>query len=111
MACAPTPSGQEYVRVVDYRAGQFTLIPKTPEAERARVLGRTVHLARDREGRLSLQLFLVPVFGLILAMALFREPIGMLETAGTAIVVLGIGLVARESWRSARTQPVPRRRS
>ena len=69
-------------------------------------------LVQDEDvGRLSLQLFLVPVFGLILAMALFREPIGMLETAGTAIVVLGIGLVARESWRSARTQPVPRRRS
>jgi hypothetical protein len=41
---------------VDYRTGQFTLIPKTPEAERARALGRTGHLARDREGRLSLQL-------------------------------------------------------
>jgi hypothetical protein len=56
MACAPTPSGREYVRIVDYRAGQFTLSPKTPEAERARALGRPVHLARDREGRLVLQL-------------------------------------------------------
>jgi hypothetical protein len=44
------------VPIVDYRAGQFTLMPKTPEAERARALGRPVHLARDREGRLSLQL-------------------------------------------------------
>jgi type IV secretory pathway VirD2 relaxase len=56
MACAPTPSGREYVQVANYRAGQFTLIPKTPEAERARSLGRTVQLSRDREGRLSLQL-------------------------------------------------------
>ena len=54
MACAPTPSGREYVQIVDYRTGQFTLIPKTPEAERA--AGRTVQLSRDREGRLSLQL-------------------------------------------------------
>jgi hypothetical protein len=56
MACPPTPSGREYVPIVDYRTGQFTLMPKTAEAERARALGRPVHLARDREGRLSLQL-------------------------------------------------------
>ena len=56
MACAPTPAGREFVQVVNYRTGQFTLMPKTAEAERARTLGRPVHLARDREGRLSLQL-------------------------------------------------------
>jgi hypothetical protein len=55
-ACAPTPSGREYVQIVDDRTGQFTLIPKTPDAEHARVHGRTVHLSRDREGRLSIQL-------------------------------------------------------
>jgi hypothetical protein len=55
-ACAPTPSGREYVQIVDDRTGQFTLVPKTPDAERARAHGRTVHLSRDREGRLSLQL-------------------------------------------------------
>jgi hypothetical protein len=56
MACAPTPAGREFVQVVDYRTGQFTLLPKTPDAERALAHGRTVHLAREREGRLSLQL-------------------------------------------------------
>ena len=48
-------------------------------------------------GRLTLQLFLVPVFGLILAMVLFRETIGTLEAAGIVIVVLGISLVARDA--------------
>jgi hypothetical protein len=54
MACAPTPAGREFVQVVNYRTGQFTLMPKTPDAERA--TGRSVQLSRDREGRLVLQL-------------------------------------------------------
>jgi len=52
--CAPTPSGREYVRVIDYRSGQFTLVEKSPDTERAD--GRMVRLARDREGRLTLQI-------------------------------------------------------
>ena len=51
---APTPSGREYVRIVDYRTGQFTLIAKPPGAER--LDGRTVQLTRDRERGLSLQI-------------------------------------------------------
>jgi type IV secretory pathway VirD2 relaxase len=54
MACAPTPSGREYVQIVDYRTGQFTLIAKSPEAER--LDGRTVQLTRDRGRELSLQI-------------------------------------------------------
>jgi hypothetical protein len=54
MACAPTRSGREYVQIVDYRTGQFTLIAKTPEAER--LDGRTVQLTRDRGRELSLQI-------------------------------------------------------
>jgi hypothetical protein len=54
MACAPTPAGREFVQVVNYRTGQFTLMPKTPDAERA--TGRSVQLSRDPEGRLVLQL-------------------------------------------------------
>ena len=34
MACAPTATGRESVRVVDYRTGQFTLIAKSPDAAR-----------------------------------------------------------------------------
>jgi hypothetical protein len=41
---APTPSGREYVRIIDDRSGQFTLITKPPGAER--LDGRTVQLAR-----------------------------------------------------------------
>jgi type IV secretory pathway VirD2 relaxase len=53
MACAPTPTGREYVRVVDYRRGQFTLIAKSPETDGLE--GRRLQLTRDREGRLSIQ--------------------------------------------------------
>jgi hypothetical protein len=53
-ACAPAPSGREYVRIVDYRTGQFTLIAKPPGAERLE--GRAVQLTRDRERGLSLQI-------------------------------------------------------
>jgi hypothetical protein len=51
---APTPSGREYVRIVDYRSGQFTLIAKSPEVQR--LDGRMVQLTRDRERGLSLQI-------------------------------------------------------
>ena len=53
LRCAPAPSGQEYVQVVDYRTGQFTLIAKPPGAEL--LLGRTVQLTRDRRRGLSLE--------------------------------------------------------
>lgn len=63
-------------------------------------------LVQDAElGRLTLQLFLVPVFGLVLAMAFFREKIGTLEVAGIAIVVLGIALVVREPARASESMP------
>jgi hypothetical protein len=54
IACAPTPSGREYVRIVDYRTGQFTLIAKSPDAERLN--GRMVQFIRDRERGLTLQI-------------------------------------------------------
>jgi drug/metabolite transporter (DMT)-like permease len=78
----------------------------------------------DDVGRLTLQLFLVPVLGLILAMVLFRETIGTLEAAGIVIVILGISLTIGDSWRSTQpranqthpplgglTQPNPRERT
>jgi hypothetical protein len=52
--CAPTPSGREFVRIADYRTGQFTLLPKSPDI--ARLDGRMAQVARDREGRLMLQI-------------------------------------------------------
>jgi hypothetical protein len=51
--CSPTPSGREFVRIVDRRNGQFTLIAKPPGAER--LDGRAVLLTRDRDRRLSIQ--------------------------------------------------------
>ncbi|NOT10038.1 MAG: DMT family transporter [Gemmatimonadales bacterium] len=56
-------------------------------------------LVQDEEvGRLTLQLFLVPVIGLLLAVALFGERIGIVEAAGVASVLLGISLTVRGSW-------------
>jgi len=54
LACPPMPSGREYLRIVDMRTGQFTLIAKPPGRERLE--GQTVHLTRDRERGLSLQI-------------------------------------------------------
>jgi type IV secretory pathway VirD2 relaxase len=54
VACGPGPSGREYLQIVDQRAGQFALIRKLPATESLE--GRTVHLARDRNGRLSVQI-------------------------------------------------------
>jgi len=53
-ACTPTPSGREYVRIVDEHAGQFTLIPKPPGAEQMQ--RRMVNIARDHEGRPAIRL-------------------------------------------------------
>jgi len=59
-------------------------------------------LVQDEEvGRLTLQLFLVPVLGLFIAVALFDERVGFMEAAGVASVLLGISLIARSSWRPA----------
>jgi hypothetical protein len=54
MACVPVASGREYLQVVDYRTGQFTLITKPPGPERLE--GRTVQLTRNHERGLSLQI-------------------------------------------------------
>jgi Protein of unknown function (DUF3363) len=51
---APAPSGRQYVRIVDYRTGQFTLIAKPPGAERFD--GQSVQLTRDRERRIAIQI-------------------------------------------------------
>jgi type IV secretory pathway VirD2 relaxase len=48
------PSGREYVLIVDHRAGQFTVIPKPPDWER--LLGRTVHISRNPDQKLVIQL-------------------------------------------------------
>ena len=47
MACAPTPTGREFVQIVDYRTGQFTLVAKSAAA--ALREGQTVRLRSDRE--------------------------------------------------------------
>jgi hypothetical protein len=53
MACAPTPSGREYLRIVDQRNGRFTLVARGPTAQRLE--GRTVTIARGGDGRLSVR--------------------------------------------------------
>jgi hypothetical protein len=46
-------SGREYIRIVDHATARFTFIPKPPGLERFQ--GRTVRVARDSAGRLSIQ--------------------------------------------------------
>jgi hypothetical protein len=52
-ACAPTPSGAEFVRVVDEAGRRFTLIPKA--GADLRLEGQMVTLARDERGRLVVE--------------------------------------------------------
>ncbi len=54
VACTRTPSGREYVQIIDYRRGQLALIPKPPGIDRLQ--GQTVRLTRDRDRGLSLQI-------------------------------------------------------
>jgi len=49
VACPATPSGGDYVALVDHQRRELTLVPKSPEL--ARAMGRTVTISRDREGR------------------------------------------------------------
>ncbi|NIM50934.1 MAG: EamA family transporter [Gemmatimonadales bacterium] len=63
-------------------------------------------LQRDEVGRLSLLLFLVPVFGLGLAVTFFRESLGVLEGLGVLVTIVGLGVVAWESrTNEGRTPP------
>jgi uncharacterized protein DUF3363 len=54
LPCDPTPSGREFVRVVDEARRQFTLVPKPTGIERLR--GRVVVVSRDRDQQLSIRL-------------------------------------------------------
>lgn len=47
-------------------------------------------------GRLSLLLFLVPVFGLAIGTLALREPMGILEGIGAALTVVGVGVAVRQ---------------
>lgn len=66
-------------------------------------------LQRDEVGRLSVALFLAPVVGLVLAVALFGERLGAVELAGVAITVSGIGIVLTATPGCARDRDLARR--
>jgi drug/metabolite transporter (DMT)-like permease len=54
--------------------------------------------------------FLIPVLGLGLAVLVFGERVRVLEAGGIVLALLGVSLVARESWRNASggTRPISR---
>lgn len=56
---------------------------------------------------LSLALFLAPVAGLLLAVALFEERLRLVELLGVAVTVSGIGIVLLASPRAARHRDPP----
>lgn len=51
----------------------------------------------DEVGRLSLYLFLIPVLGLALAVAVFGERVSALELTGVALTLVGMWAVARDA--------------
>ncbi len=53
----------------------------------------------DDVSRLSVYLFLIPVFGLGIASVVFREAVSLLEGVGVVMTVGGIGAMFWESWR------------
>ena len=59
-------------------------------------------IQQDDVGRLSLMLFLAPVFGLLLAAALFGERIGRFELTGVVFAIAGTAVVAWEALRAPR---------
>jgi drug/metabolite transporter (DMT)-like permease len=64
----------------------------------------------DEVGRLTMLFFLIPVLGLGLAVLVFGERVRVLEAGGIVLALLGVSLVARESWRNASggTRPISR---
>lgn len=58
-------------------------------------------LQREEVSRLSLVLFLVPVTGLGLGLALFGENVGIVKVAGTALVFAGIAAAAAGAGRAS----------
>lgn len=55
---------------------------------------------RHDVGRLSLFLFLVPIFGLAIATLTFGERVGPLEGLGVFATLAGIALIAIDSWHT-----------
>ena len=51
--------------------------------------------------QLSMFFFLVPVFGLGLAMVTYGEAISRPAMAGVALIFAGIGVALAQSWRGA----------
>lgn len=65
-------------------------------------------LVQEEEvGRLTMVFFLIPVLGLGLAVLVFGERLRALDAGGIGLVIAGVGLVARESWRGARSGTGP----
>jgi|SRR5450432_437683 len=52
--CTPSPSGLEYVQIIDERNHRFAVIARPLDADR--MIGRVVSISRDREQRLSIRL-------------------------------------------------------
>lgn len=63
---------------------------------------------REEVGRLSMFFFLVPVFGLGLAMAIYGEAMSLPAIVGVALIFAGIGVAFVQSWRGATavTKPI-----
>ncbi|MDI1310875.1 DMT family transporter [Prosthecobacter sp.] len=66
-------------------------------------------LQRAEVGRLSLYLFLVPVFGLLIAMGGFGERLDALQAGGVALILTAVALSVFEGWFGAARRFNPQR--
>lgn len=64
---------------------------------------------REDIGRLSMVFFLVPVFGLGLAVAIFDERLGQLPVVGVVLIFAGVGPAIARSRRGAAPSATPGR--
>lgn len=66
-------------------------------------------LQRAEASRLSVYLFLVPVFGLLIAMGGFGERLNALQAGGVALILTAVALSVLEGWLGAARRSNPPR--
>ena len=89
-------------RVVVWNASFIGLLLFLALAGTALAVPAWYWLVRQEEiGRLALSLLLAPVTGLGIAAVAFGEGVGLFEGAGVVLLLIGLGVVAREKPREA----------
>ncbi|CAN5753315.1 hypothetical protein BH09VER1_BH09VER1_12410 [soil metagenome] len=64
-------------------------------------------LQRSEAGRLSLYLFLVPVFGLLISVGAFGERLNAWQAGGVALILVAVAVSVFEGWSGAAKRTTP----